>query len=181
MVFAGEARIRGLGPEAGARLLHVDARARQSLWTPNPARITRAGVRRTTSSACGLSPLIKRVASRGKSSARVPSSRHDPLETPEELEVLPAQAGDDPHHGPDHLHQRPQLARMVGAHFQHRGGRIGRELQQGQRDPDVIVEAGRAAQSSEALTQRCRQQILGRGLAVGTADRDDRQAELGGR
>ena len=126
----------------------------------------------------GIVAVEKKHAVGGQTFGRGPFLARHPDQVMEKFQML---AGDVGHHaqaGRHHLEQRRQFARMIGARFQH--GRLVRALQaqQSQRHADIIVKTGFAPKGRLLLPQDRRNQLLGRGLAVGTGHRDHQRLKF---
>ena len=85
--------------------------------------------------------------------------------------------GDHTDRGRGHGAQGGDLALLVGANLDHNGLVIGRQLEEGQRQPPLVVEGAFRLQHSPAGPEHRGDHLLRRRLAVGAGDRDHRDGE----
>jgi len=99
------------------------------------------------------------------------------VERAEELGVRVRDRRDDRDGGPRERGQRGDLARMRAAELENDRLVFGRETQERQRKPPLVVEAAAGLQHVPASAQHARDELLGRRLAVRPGHRDDRNGE----
>ena len=94
----------------------------------------------------------------------------------ETLEVLVAGVGDERDRGLRERGERGDLARVIGAHLDHRVAVRGLEAEQRQRHADVVVEVAAGRERRARAGEDRREQFLGGRLAVAAADAEHQRA-----
>jgi hypothetical protein len=102
----------------------------------------------------------------------------DSVQIPEELEMLGAGVRDQSYGGAHETHEVGDVSDAVGTELDDRGCGSGLQAQQGQRNADVVIEVAPCRERLAAAREDRRRHFLGRGLAVGPCDGDDRCGEL---
>ena len=97
---------------------------------------------------------------------------------PKPFEMLGAGVRDEADRRTRDLHERRQLAGMIGAHLDHRETMLRFQTKQRQRHADVIVEVAARGEAFTRFAENRRGHLLDRRLAVTSRDSDHRHREL---
>ena len=104
-------------------------------------------------------------------------SARGPFETAEALEMLGTRVGDETDGGQSDAGKFGHIARMIGAHLNHRMPMALLQFEQRQRHADVIVEITARSQCRTTLRENGGEHFFGAGLAVAAGDADQRRSE----
>ena len=120
-----------------------------------------------------------RHPTRGQGAWQLALGLRNPLEAPHALQVHRTYVRHNPNAGTRDLAQQRDLARSIGAHFQNHSLVPFVEIEQGQRQADLVVIVALALEHPVALGQHRGDQFLGRRLAHAPRDPNHPRREPG--